>query len=191
MATKNQTPKTPNKYGMSFALILSGMLLFGVLTLWNVSQARVESRDEKRAEERRALLAETQAASEELVHGAAWIDKEKGIARIPVADAAGLAVTTLAAKPVVSSTVSVAAALAAPADGATPSAPGNDAGADSTAPAAPAANGTAETPSIDTSQTPQLPDASTPPNPSEMADPSQTAPSNLPESTGTAGSNVN
>ncbi len=185
MATQQNVRNTPKKYGISLLLILLGMLIFGALTFWNVSQAKVEGRDEKRAEERRALLAETQAASQELVHGAAWIDKEKGIARIPVADATRLAVAALAAKPVVSSTVSVAAALAAPADGAATSAPTTDAGIDATAPATPQIDGTAQTPADDTGATPQ-PAPSTPTSPSETKDPSPIAPG----SAKTGGSNV-
>ncbi len=167
MSSPTKLPNSPRKYGISLALILTGMVLFGVLTLWNVSRAKVESRDEKRAQERRALLTETLTASQELVHGAAWVDKEKGIARIPVADATGLAVKALAVKPVVSSTVRVAVALAAPSDGVSPAGPATDANA--AVPATPAASGTAGTGGVDTAVRPQAPSTSATSTSSETA----------------------
>ena len=104
-----EAPSYPKKAPIgSIFVVLAMLVAFVVITFFlRASRPEAESYDAKRAQARVEIRDTTLAKSRELVGSAAWVDKEKGIARIPVSDAMGLAVSQLSTKPVAASAVPV------------------------------------------------------------------------------------
>jgi hypothetical protein len=102
----SQSSKSSKPLISSVLFVVAGMLVFLVATTYlRISRGNVSGHDEQRSKERIEIRDKTLSASKTLVESAAWVDKAKGIARIPVTDAMPLALTALAAKPVGASSV--------------------------------------------------------------------------------------
>ena len=121
--------------GIVFLFILFGLIVLAVIGPSPRTSDYEESRAKKRMEKLKALNEETQKD----LTTYAWVDKGKGVARIPIVRAMEVTVTELAQKkPAAAGPIAAPAAQAAPA--AAPSTGG------SPAPAAPQQPGTAQPP---------------------------------------------
>ena len=141
--------------GVAFLFALFGLIVFAVIGPSPRSNDYEESRAKKRMERLKALHEETQ---KELTTYA-WVDKNKGVARIPIDRAMELTVADLAqqkpapAGPIATPAAQAAPAAAAPAAGGSPAPasqqkPGTAQPAQANAPAgSPAAKGAASPPS--------------------------------------------
>jgi hypothetical protein len=118
-ATTVQTPRS------AWPMFVAGLLMLGLF--WGVNQFMRSSpapsgslEEEARAEVRRKNLAELRAANEELLTTYAWVDKAKGVVRIPIARAMELEVAALnEKKPAPAYPIATPASAAAPAPAAT------------------------------------------------------------------------
>ena len=81
-----------NRIGLSYGLaILGAFLIVAALVLAMRHYARTPALNAARAEERARALAELRAAEAEALRNVAWIDQSKGIVRLRIEDAMGLA----------------------------------------------------------------------------------------------------
>lgn len=90
--------------GVAFLYGIAGFSLIGILAIalrLKPGTPAGDAYEVKRAEERRAHLAEIhKAAEEKLLAPPSWANKEKGIVRIPISDAIAITAKTLASKEV-------------------------------------------------------------------------------------------
>jgi len=90
--------------GLAFLYGIAGFSLIGILAIalrLKPGTPAGDAYEVKRADERRAHLAEIhKAADEKLLAPPSWANKEKGIVRIPISDAMAITAKTLAAKEV-------------------------------------------------------------------------------------------
>jgi hypothetical protein len=89
--TPHETP--PSSRGLSTTLaVLAALLIFAAL-VWVTRHYTVPSTaaDEARKRERAAALAELRAVEADAMTSTAWVNQEKGIVRMPIADAMKLA----------------------------------------------------------------------------------------------------
>jgi len=108
------TTSTPIRWYASVAGVL---LIFAVIAFQSSRVAKdTTGYDEDQARLRAEKLAKLQAADEKTLTTADWVDKDKGIVRIPIDEAMTQEVALLQAKPVAAGTeIPGAAAPAAPA----------------------------------------------------------------------------
>src|SRR3954451_18568612 len=113
MARENPT-RTPT----GILTFLGGLVVLGIFALlvvyWVHSETPGSDIDQKRGEGRKAARLELQKTYDTQVQTTGWIDKPKGVAHVPVADAMKLALVELKAKKPGASTVKVEPAVAAP-----------------------------------------------------------------------------
>jgi hypothetical protein len=135
MSTETQTT-FPFRWYISVAFVL---FIFVIVAIHSSRVAEdTTGYDDDQAKLRSEKLAKLLAADQKTLTTADWVDKDKGIVRIPIDEAMSQEVALLKAKPVaVGSEIPGAVAPAAPAAPATNSAP-----AAATPNAAPAASGT-------------------------------------------------
>src|SRR5437879_4013408 len=84
----------------TFVVTIAGFLLFGVLTAWVLKSIKIEDIDVKRGEDRAKNLTELRKADDEVLNSDnyVWIDKSKGVVRLPLKRALELTATELATK---------------------------------------------------------------------------------------------
>src|SRR5438876_3727106 len=95
-----QTPEhAPISFGAWLGIVLL-FLFFGVFVLVFIGLSpRGNNYEAKRAEQRLETLKKVQAEANTELHSYAWVDKNKGVVRIPIDRAMELTVTALAQKP--------------------------------------------------------------------------------------------
>ena len=105
--------------GMLLVFVCFGLLVLVVLN----ASPRGSDYEQKRSQARTEKLHAMQAETTKALNGYSWVDKNKGVARIPIADAMKLTVAELAnKKPVAANPIAIPAAAATPAPGASPAA---------------------------------------------------------------------
>src|SRR5438876_9527044 len=94
-----QTPEhAPISFGAWLGIVLL-FLFFGVFVLVFIGLSpRGNNYEAKRAEQRLETLKKVQAEANTELHSYAWVDKNKGVVRIPIDRAMELTVTALAQK---------------------------------------------------------------------------------------------
>ena len=91
--------RTPISFGAWLGIVLL-FLFFGVFVLVFIGLSpRGNNYEAKRAEQRLETLKKVQAGANTELHSYAWVDKNKGVVRIPIDRAMELTVTALAQKP--------------------------------------------------------------------------------------------
>src|SRR5438105_5542255 len=102
MAVPSKSPamdRTPISFGAWLGIVLL-FLFFGVFVLVLIGLSpRGNNYEAKRAEQRLETLKKVQAEANTELHSYAWVDKNKGVVRIPIDRAMELTVTALAQKP--------------------------------------------------------------------------------------------
>jgi hypothetical protein len=115
--------RTPISFGAWLGIVLL-FLFFGgfVLVLIGLSP-RGDNYEAKRAQQRREILKKVQDQANTELHSYAWVDKNKGVARIPINRAMELTVTALAQKaPAPANPIETSAAATQQSPGALPGA---------------------------------------------------------------------
>lgn len=96
--TLREAIKTPAPFGSWLGIVLL-FALFGAIVLAVIGPApRGDNYEQKRAEEREKKLKDLRDADAQALSGYAWIDKNKGVARIPIERAMQLTLADLAKK---------------------------------------------------------------------------------------------
>src|SRR5205085_5508505 len=126
MATPSTSPvmdRTPISFGAWLGIVLL-FLFFGMFVLVLIGLSpRGNNYEAKRAKERLATLKKVQDEANTELHSYAWIDKNKGAVRIPIARAMELTVTALAQKaPAPANPIETPAPAGQPSPGASPAA---------------------------------------------------------------------
>lgn len=95
--------------GLAFIYGIVGFSLIGLLAIalrGKIGTPAGDAYEAKRAADRRTQLAEIRKTADEKLHSApSWVNKEKGIVRIPIADAMSITIKTLGDKEVKASSV--------------------------------------------------------------------------------------
>ena len=90
--------RTPVSFGAWLGVVLL-FLFFGLFVLVLIGLSpRGDNYEAKRAQQRREILKKVQDEANTELHSYAWVDKNKGVARIPIDRAMELTVTALAQK---------------------------------------------------------------------------------------------
>src|SRR5438132_446264 len=101
MAVPSTSPamdRTPVSFGAWLGVVLL-FLFFGLFVLVLIGLSpRGDNYEAKRAQQRREILKKVQDEANTELHSYAWVDKNKGVARIPIDRAMELTVTALAQK---------------------------------------------------------------------------------------------
>jgi hypothetical protein len=152
--------RTPTSFGAWLGIVLL-FLFFGVFVLVFIGLSpRGNNYEAKRAEQRLETLKKVQAEANTELHSYAWVDKNKGVVRIPIDRAMELTVTALAQKaPAPANPIETPAPAGQPSPGASPAASASP--GQSPAPAAGPQSPATQTGAAQPSATP-----SAPPNPS-------------------------
>jgi len=122
MPDATTTPATPVRW---FFGLFAALAVFALVGLYSSQMAHhATDYDDDQAQERYAKLAKLQAADQKTLTTADWIDKDKGVVRIPIDEAMTQEVDLLKAKPVQMGLAIPGAAAPAPAPAPTPAASG-------------------------------------------------------------------
>ena len=113
--------RTPTSFGAWLGIVLL-FLFFGVFVLVFIGLSpRGNNYEAKRAEQRLETLKKVQAEANTELHSYAWVDKNKGVVRIPIDRAMELTVTALAQKaPAPANPIETPAPAGQPSPGASP-----------------------------------------------------------------------
>jgi hypothetical protein len=141
MSDATLTPASPVRW---FLGIFAALAVFALVGIYSSRMAHnTTDYDDDQAKERYAKLAKLQAADQKTLTTADWVDKDKGVVRIPIDEAMAQEVDLLKAKPLQVG-IAIPGAVAPPANPApapaAPAAPSTNA-----APAAPASPATPTT----------------------------------------------
>ena len=148
--------RTPISFGAWLGIVLL-FLFFGVFVLVFIGLSpRGNNYEAKRAEQRLETLKKVQAEANTELHSYAWVDKNKGVVRIPIDRAMELTVTALAQKPPApANPIETPAPAGQPSPGASPAASASP--GQSPAPAASPQSAATQTGAVQPSPTPTAP----------------------------------
>lgn len=99
MSTEVSIQSKPSGFSTLSWGALAFVLFVLLIVIWVRSTAPIDEVDHARAAERSSIREKRHVADDEKLNApASWVDKAKGVARIPIADAKVIAVTKLSAK---------------------------------------------------------------------------------------------